>query len=141
MTGQAVVDSCVAVKWIVREDHSDKAVELLQADLHLVAPDLVLMEIANALWKNVKRGLVSAEQAKVRLNDVPGFFNRLLTTPDLVAEAFALGNTADVPIYDCIYVVAARRIGTRLVTADAKLISKLAGTPDEARVIHITDWT
>ena len=141
MTGQAVVDSCVAVKWVVREDHSDKAVELLQADLHLVAPDLVLMEIANALWKNTKRGLVSAEQAKVRLNDVPGFFNKLLTTPDLVAEAFALGNTADVPIYDCIYVVAARRIGTRLVTADAKLISKLAGTPDEARVIHITDWT
>jgi predicted nucleic acid-binding protein len=140
VTGQAVVDSCVAVKWVVREEHSDKAVELLQADLHLVAPDLVLMEIANALWKNVKRGLVSAEQANVRLNDVPGFFNRLLTTPDLVAEAFALGNTADVPIYDCIYVVAARRIGARLVTADAKLVSKLAGTPDEARVIHISDW-
>lgn len=140
MTGQVVVNSCVAVKWVLREEHSDKALELLQADLHLVAPDLVLMEIANALWKNVKRGLVSGEQAKVRLNDVPGFFNRLLTTPDLVAEAFALGDTADVPIYDCIYVVAARRIGARLVTADAKLVSKLAGTPDEARVFHITDW-
>ncbi len=140
MTDQAVIDSCVAVKWVVREDYSDKAIELLQADLHLVAPDLVLTEIANTLWKNVKRGLVSAEQAKVRLNDMPGFFNRLLTTPDLVADAFALGNTADVPIYDCIYVVAARRIGARLVTADTKLIAKLAGTPDEARVIHITDW-
>lgn len=140
MTDQAVIDSCVAVKWVVREDYSDKAIELLQADLHLVAPDIVLTEIANALWKNVKRGLVSAEQAKVRLNDMPGFFNRLLTTPDLVADAFALGNTADVPIYDCIYVVAARRIGARLVTADTKLIAKLEGTPDEARVIHITDW-
>lgn len=140
MTDQAIIDSCVAVKWVVREDYSDKAIELLQADLHLAAPDLVLTEIANALWKNVKRGLVSAEQAKVRLNDMPGFFNRLLTTPDLVADAFALGNTADVPIYDCIYVVAARRIGARLVTADTKLIAKLAGTPDEARVIHITDW-
>lgn len=141
MTVQAIVDSCVAVKWVVREEYSEKAVGLLQTDLHLVAPDLVLMEIANALWKNVKRGFVSAEQAKVRLNDVPGFFNRLLTTADLVVEAFALGNAADIPIYDCIYVVSARRIGARLVTADAKLVAKLAGTPDEARVIHITDWT
>ena len=141
MTGQAIVDSCVAVKWVVREEHSDKAIELLEADLQLVAPDLVLMEIANALWKNVKRSLLSADQARVRLDDLPGFFNKLLTTPDLVAEAFALGYAADVPIYDCIYVVAARRAGTCLVTADRKLVSKLAGTPDEARVIHIADWT
>ena len=140
MTEQAVVNSCVAVKWVVREEHSDQAIELLGADLQLVAPDLALMEIANALWKNVKRGLLAVDEAKVRLNDVPGFFNKLLSTPDLMAEAFALGLAVDVPIYDCAYVVAARRIGTRLVTADAKLISKLAGTPDEGRVIHIADW-
>jgi len=140
VTEQAVVDSCVAVKWVVREDHSDKAIELLGADLHLVAPDLVLIEIANALWKNVKRGLLAADQVKMRLNDVPGFFNKLLSTPDLVAEAFALGVAADVPIYDCAYVVAARRIGARLVTADRKLIAKLTGTPDEGRVVHIADW-
>jgi len=140
VTEQAVVDSCVAVKWVVREEHSDKAIELLSRDLQLIAPDFVLMEIANALWKNVKRGLLAAEGANVRLADVRSFFNKLLPTPDLVTDAFALGNTVDAPIYDCAYVVAARRTGARLITADSKLIVKLVGTPDEARAVHIAEW-
>lgn len=141
MTEQAVVDSCVAVKWVVREKYSDKAIELLSRDLHLIAPDFVLMEIANALWKNVKRGLLAADGAIVRLADVPGFFNKLLPTPELVMEAFALADAIDVPVYDCTYVVAARRAGARLVTADNKLIAKLAGTADADRVVHLSDWT
>lgn len=141
MTEQAVVDSCVAVKWVVREEDSDKAIELLSRDLQLIAPDFVLMEIANALWKNVKRGLLAADAASVRLADVRGFFNKLMPTPDLVMEAFTLGDALDVPVYDCAYVVAARRAGARLVTADRKLIAKLDGTPDGAHVIHLADWT
>lgn len=141
MTEPAVVDSCVAVKWVVREEHSDKAIELLSRDLQLIAPDFVLMEIANALWKNVKRGLLAPDGASARLADVRGFFNKLLPTPDLVLEAFALGDAVDVPVYDCAYVVAARRAGARLVTADSRLVAKLADTPDSTRVVHLADWT
>lgn len=141
MTAQLVVDSCVAVKWVVREEDSDKAIELLSRDLPLIAPDFVLMEIANALWKNVKRGLLAADGATARLADVRGFFNKLVPTPELVMEAFALGDAIDVPVYDCAYVVAARRAGARLVTADSKLIAKLAGTADAARIVHLSDWT
>lgn len=141
MTEQAVVDSCVAVKWVVREEDSDTAIELLSRDLKLIAPEFVLMEIASALWKNVKRGLLAADGATARLADVRGFFNKLVPTPELVMEAFALGDAIDVPVYDCAYVVAARRAGARLVTADSKLIAKLAGTTDAARIVHLSDWT
>jgi predicted nucleic acid-binding protein len=129
------------VKWVVHEQDTEKAIVLLSSELELVAPDIVLVETANALWKNVRRGLLAPDRAQVRLGDLPRFFDKLLPTPDLVAEAFTLGQTVDVPIYDCLYVVASRRAGAKLVTADRKLIAKLVGTPDSDNVLHIGDWT
>ena len=140
MTRQAVIDSSVCVKWLIDEEHSEKAIGLLSSNLELVAPDIVLTEAANALWKTVKRGLLTPEQADARLTSLPNFFNRLLPTTDLVHEALLLGVAVDVPVYDCVYVVASRRIGAKLVTADSKLIAKLAGTPDHSNVVHIADW-
>lgn len=141
MTEQVVVDSCVSVKWVVHEQDSRKAIELLSSELELVAPDIVRVETANALWKNVRRGLLAPDRAQARLGDLPRFFDRLLPTTDFVMEAFTLGQAIDVPIYDCVYVVASRRTGARLITADGKLIAKLAGTPDADKVIHLADWT
>jgi predicted nucleic acid-binding protein len=51
-----------------------------------------------------------------------------------------LGVAVNVPVYDCVYVVAGRRASANLVTADTKLIAKLAGTRDHSNVIHIADW-
>jgi len=138
---QVVVDSCVSVKWVVREQDTEKALGLLASDLDLVAPDTVLIEVANALWKNVRRRLITLDQAQRRVGDLPRLFNRLLPTRDFVAEAFTLGAEFDMPIYDCVYVVASRRIGARLITADSKLIAKLAGTPDGRNIVHLSDWT
>jgi predicted nucleic acid-binding protein len=59
---------------------------------------------------------------------------------DLVPEALTLGMAVDVPVYDCIYVIASRRTGTNLVTADSRLIARLVGTPDHSSVVHIADW-
>jgi predicted nucleic acid-binding protein len=141
VTEQVIVDSCVCSKWVLREQDTEKAIALLSSDLELIAPDLVVIETANALWKNVRRGLLTPEQARVRLGDLPRFFNRLLPTPDLVPEAFSLSHMIDAPVYDCAYVIASRRVGARLVTADRKLLAKLTGTPDGSNVIHLADWT
>lgn len=140
MTRQIVVDSCVGAKWVIRQEDSEKAINLLASDIELVAPDMVLIEVANALWKTVKRGLLPVELADSRLASLPGFFNRLLPTLDLVPEALELGLAADVPVHDCVYVVASRRTGANLVTADETLIAKLAGRPDAANIMHIADW-
>jgi predicted nucleic acid-binding protein len=140
VTRQAVIDSCVCVKWLIREEYSEKAISLLSSGLELVAPDIVLTEAANALWKTVKRRLLTPEQAEARFTNLPSFFSRLLPTFDLVPEALMLGMAIDVPVYDCVYVVAGRRVSASLITADTKLIAKLANTPDHSNVIHIADW-
>ena len=58
MTGY-VVDASVVVKWLVDEEHSERAVRLLDAALPLVAPELVFAEAANALWALCRRGDIS----------------------------------------------------------------------------------
>lgn len=140
MTRRAVVDSGVCVKWLIKEEHSEKAIGLLSSNLELVAPDIVLVQAANVLWKTAKRGLLTPQQAEARLTDLPSFFGRLLPMFDLAPEALALGMAINVPIYDCVYVVASRRAGASLVTADSKLMANLAGTSDHSSVIHIADW-
>lgn len=52
MTTKVVVDSCVAVKWFLREPDAALAVKLLAPDVETIAPDFVMLEIANVLWKN-----------------------------------------------------------------------------------------
>lgn len=44
-----VVDASVAVKWVVTEDGTAEAVSLLS--IPMSAPDLLIAECANILWK------------------------------------------------------------------------------------------
>jgi predicted nucleic acid-binding protein len=54
-----VVDSSVAVKWVVPEVLSDEADRILAGDDPLIAPDLLQVEAANALWKKAARKEIS----------------------------------------------------------------------------------
>ena len=46
---QIVVDASVAVKWLIPESCSSKAMEILESDRRLLAPDLIWTEIGNML--------------------------------------------------------------------------------------------
>ena len=53
----------MAVKWVVPEPDSGRAEILL--DHGLVAPDLIYAECANVLWKKVRRGEMTLEEAVI----------------------------------------------------------------------------
>ncbi len=57
-----VLDSCVAVKWFLAEPDSAKAVQLLddyiRLEHELVAPDVFPVEIAHALSRSERRGVI-----------------------------------------------------------------------------------
>ena len=44
-----VVDASVALRWCFHLNGSDRAEELLRSDHHVIAPDLVIAEIARSL--------------------------------------------------------------------------------------------
>ena len=64
MTGSVVIDASLAVKWLVNEVHTGKAFALARswtkAGIQPVAPYLMLIEVANVLYRRALRGDISA---------------------------------------------------------------------------------
>jgi hypothetical protein len=54
-----VVDARVAIKWFVDEAGSARADSLLVETTSFVAPDLILLEKSNILWKKHRLGFRS----------------------------------------------------------------------------------
>lgn len=123
-----VVDASVACKWFVEEEGSSAAARLLNGDETLLAPDLIVAEVANALWRKRRVGQVSAEQSDEAVAVLPGFFSELAPAARLAARAFEIACDLDHPVYDCLYLALAEQAGARVVSADARLKARVTGT-------------
>jgi len=120
------VDTSVAIKTVVTEADSDKAIRLRDAfnnAVHdLIAPDLYPTEICNVLMMLERSG-------KIGIGDASFFLKRFLQDPPILFDAVPLLPRAleiaqrfRQSVYDCLYVALAEREGCELVTADDKLI-------------------
>ena len=123
-----VVDASVAFKWVVREDGSKSARALAAGYETLTAPELVLVEVANAVWKGVQRGLLAPEQLDRAVRRLPGWFDEVQAIGPLLPRAAAIARELGHPVYDCIYLALAERSAATLVTADRRLLNRLADT-------------
>ena len=71
MSRALIVDASVAFKWFVEEEGSDAARAVLQAPRRLIAPELLLAQVANIAWKVERRGEIRAEQSASMLAHLP----------------------------------------------------------------------
>ena len=60
----AVVDASVAIKWVYSEELSPNAIRI-RSRYRLIAPELILAECANILWKKVHREELADNEAIV----------------------------------------------------------------------------
>ena len=129
MTGY-VVDASVAVKWIVHEEFSDRSARLLDADLTLIAPELLFAEVSSALWTMCRRGDITtadfAEAIDV-LKSAPVAVP--VTMRQLAAAAGRLAIDLDHPVYDCFYLALAMQEQYQVITADVRFQSKVRTPP------------
>jgi predicted nucleic acid-binding protein len=133
-----VVDASVALKWFVPEVHSDAAVRLLESGLALCAPDLVLPELANTLWKKTRRGEISGDDASSILDAFTKLDVEIIPSAHLVPPALMLASSLDRTVYDTLYLTLAIARRGVLITADRKF--HLAVTASEvARYIRWVD--
>jgi predicted nucleic acid-binding protein len=122
---EVVVDASVCAKWVVHEDHSAKAAMLLQCEARH-APDHWLAEAVNVLWSKVVKGDLTAADAEERmvvLSRAPVIGTSIAS---LMPRAFAISVAQAVTIYDSLYVALAERLAVPLVTADERLVRRLA---------------
>lgn len=130
-----VVDASVALKWVLDEAGSEAAGALLAEDL--IAPELWLLEAANALWRRGQRGELSSDAVRERLavlRQAPISSTRI--EEDLVVAA-DLAIRLRHPVYDCLYLALAIRERTWVVTADRRFHGVAAGAGDLANKVRM----
>jgi len=135
-----VVDASVAVKWLVAEDLSESAAQLLDARHVLIAPELMFVEAANALWAMGRRGDLTS-------SDVEQALDTLLLAPvtvtaplrDLLPSAIRLAADLAHPVYDCCYLALGVRDNASVVTADRRFFSAVRKNRHLANTVVLLD--
>jgi predicted nucleic acid-binding protein len=135
-----VVDASVAVKWYVRQPDSAAARLLSEAEESLIAPDMIMAEVANALWRHVKAGETSRSESLRAIASLPSLLSELVPARDLAVAALDLAHSLDCSPYDCLYAVLAvdRRCG--FITADRKFAERLRSSKRLAKVKLLDDF-
>ena len=126
----------MALKWVVEEEGSEGALALKGRDL--AAPSLLRVEAANALRTLAARRAIAPAEAL----DLLGLLQEApmaLVEPDDALERRALEIALQLghPVYDCVYLALAERMGRRLVTADGRLLRAVRAKEHAARVVAL----
>ena len=142
MNGYVVVDASVAIKWLVREEHTDEALAILSAwhgqDVTPAAPYLLPFEVANALHRQVFRGRLTVEDTARMISQLLGSRLELHQTAGLHARALELATELQQgAVYDAHYLALAEEFGCELWTAD----QRFHRAAEPAGNVHwIGDW-
>jgi predicted nucleic acid-binding protein len=132
-----VVDASVMVALYVDEPSSESARDALLGsqeagdDLH--APDLLLIECANALWKRVGRGELDRESAMLAIDSISRLRNLERHPMDerLVPPALSIAIAHSLTAYDAAYAALAVQLGGIVVSGDRRFVARAseAGLP------------
>jgi predicted nucleic acid-binding protein len=132
-----VVDASVAIKWVVEERGTPEALAL-RGGAKLIAPDLLVAECANILWKKVRRSQLAVEEASLAARLLQVADIELSPTRPLLEAATRLAIELDHPVYDCLYLALAVANVCPFVTADERLLRRLGEVGDDRLRGHAT---
>ncbi|MEK6258201.1 MAG: type II toxin-antitoxin system VapC family toxin [Planctomycetota bacterium] len=135
-----VLDASVAVKWTLQESDSDDARKLLDdIDAGLIdvaAPNTFPVEVAHALTKAERRGVIPRGEAQLGLTEVMTASVTLHDTLPLLTRAVELASEKRIGVYDCLYVALAEELDCERVTADVRLVNVFR---DLSRIVLLSD--
>ena len=136
---RVVVDASVVIKWSVPEVHSADALRYLDPGLGRHAPELLLAEISNILWKKVvRRELTRAEAERIAV-DVGQADVTVHPMGPLFGTALRIALETGRSAYDSMYLSLAEMLSTRMVTADRRLYDAVQASPYAGLVLWIED--
>ena len=113
-----VVDASVALKWVIEEDGSLAARQLILRET-LAAPDFLATECASVLWAKARRNQIPSSDARAGLAAILAAPVQMLRSAQFVAAAQSIAFDLDQTVYDSLYLAAAVAQRAVLVTADA----------------------
>jgi predicted nucleic acid-binding protein len=134
-----VIDASVAIKWFAPESLSREAERLLDGGDALFAPDLLLAECGNIIWKKVRLGEITRADGDVALRTLRSGPIDFLGTMGLVERALQLAHEIDHPLYDCLYLAAAEAVDATVVTADRRFFERCSASILQSRIAWLAD--
>ena len=118
-----VIDASVAIKWVIEEEGTKEALAL--RGRALAAPDLLIAECANILWRKTRRNELSESEALFAAGLLARADIELVAMRPYLEAATRIAIALDHAAYDCIYIALAEAEGVRFVTADTSLVRKV----------------
>lgn len=120
-----VIDASIAVKWVVEEDGTSEALTLRRRS-KVIAPELLVAECANILWKKVQRNELSKDEALFAARLLQAAEIEFLPTRSLLEAATQIAIELNHAAYDCLYLALAAERDCRFVSADESFVRKLS---------------
>ncbi len=117
-----VLDASAVVRIIEGSSQAAAFTEAVASAELVLAPELMLTEVANTLWRLQRAGQLQAASLQTRLRRAADLVDHIEPDRTLQAEALALATHLDHTVYDCLYLVLARREVASLLSADQRLL-------------------
>jgi len=134
-----VVDASVAAKWFFDEPLTPNARAVLRRQEGLIAPDLVLLEVANVAWKRVARGEAPPEHMRAVVDALPHLFSLLVPAVEVLPQAAEAAILLNHPVYECAYLALASQRSVPLITADHRLKARAGAGGWEGEIIALEE--
>lgn len=136
MNNVVVVDTSIALKWVLSEVDSDIALALViewtKKKVDIIAPALLIYEATNILYRDARADKIAFDTAK---NGIDVILERValefLQEPTLSIRAMEFAHKFGLPAsYDTHFLALAERKGCELWTADTRMYKAVKGQID-----------
>lgn len=133
-----VIDTSALVKHVIPAEYDDNLERIVslhqESRIQLVAPNFLLVECANVLWKDASRTRESFENVIAALDDLRRINVRLVPQEDLLEDALRLALDMNITVYDALYCTLAQRESAEIITEDRRLRNAL----DQTNIRYLT---
>ncbi|WP_309627408.1 type II toxin-antitoxin system VapC family toxin [Brevundimonas sp.] len=133
-----VIDTSVALKWVLPEPGAELAKDALQ--LPLIAPDVWRVEAANGIRRAVLEGVGTQAEAREWLSILDDAPVQDVATTSVLRQGLDLAIALGHPVYDCLFLALAIDRDCRLLTSDDKFRRVVVEKSDLAsRIVMLPD--
>lgn len=118
---KVVLDTSAAIEVAAQRRHAPRFSAVLAEAGAVLAPDLLIPEVINTVWKYYQLENLSLPECDRVIGACLGLVDQFVPSIDISAEAFLLARTCRRAAYDMFFLALARREDAGLLTADALL--------------------
>jgi len=112
-----LADSSALVKYFAKEEGWEAVRNYILGGVATL--DLAIKEVGNALWKKVlRREMRLADAIEIITDLAKGYAVKLLGQEKFLEEGLRLAVEQRITLYDALFIVAAKKLGLPLLTAD-----------------------